>query len=60
VEKKIEGVDTVVWAEGYKANDELYFQLKDQFPSVRRIGDCVTPRSLEFAIWEGEEVGRAL
>jgi mycofactocin system FadH/OYE family oxidoreductase 2 len=60
VEKKIEGVDTVVWAEGYKANDELYFQLKDRFPSVRRIGDCAAPRSLEFAIWEGEEVGRAL
>jgi mycofactocin system FadH/OYE family oxidoreductase 2 len=60
MEKKIEGVDTVVWAAGYKPNDELYFQLKGQFANVIRIGDCVVPRSVEFAIWEGEEAGRAL
>ncbi len=59
-EKRMEGVDTVVWLLCEKANDDLYFQLKGQFPDVRRIGDCAAPRFVEYAIWEGEEVGRGL
>ncbi|MBI2831472.1 MAG: FAD-dependent oxidoreductase [Chloroflexi bacterium] len=59
-EKRIEGVDTVVWMLCEKPDDDLYFKLKGQFPDVRRIGDCVAPRFVEYAIWEGEDVGRAL
>jgi hypothetical protein len=56
----IDDVDTVVLATGPTANDELYHALKGQFADVRRIGDCVAPRKLDHAIYEGELAGREL
>ena len=56
----IEGVDTVVLAAGAKANDELYLALKGQVENVHRIGDCVAPRKLDHAIYEGYLAGREL
>jgi pyruvate/2-oxoglutarate dehydrogenase complex dihydrolipoamide dehydrogenase (E3) component len=56
----IDDVDTVVLATGPTANDELYFTLKGQLPNIRRIGDCVAPRKLDHAIYEGELAGREL
>jgi mycofactocin system FadH/OYE family oxidoreductase 2 len=56
----IEGVDTVVLATGPKANDGLYFELKDSVPNLHRIGDCLAPRKLDHAIYEGELAGREL
>jgi hypothetical protein len=56
----INDVDTVVLATGPTANDELYLALKGQFANVRRIGDCVAPRKLDHAIYEGELAGREL
>ena len=54
----IDDVDTVVLATGPAANDELYFTLEGQLPNIRRIGDCVAPRKLDHAIYEGELAGR--
>lgn len=56
----IEGVDTVVWAIGCKANDTLYFALKGKVKELYRVGDCVAPRLVDSAIWEGEMVGRKI
>jgi mycofactocin system FadH/OYE family oxidoreductase 2 len=56
----IEGVDTVVLATGPKANDELYFALKGEVERLHRIGDCVAPRKLDHAIYEGYAAGREL
>ena len=56
----IDEVDTVVLATGPTANDELYLTLKGQLPNVRRIGDCLAPRKLDHAIYEGELAGREL
>jgi mycofactocin system FadH/OYE family oxidoreductase 2 len=56
----IEGVDTFVLATGAKANDELYLALKDEVANVHRIGDCLAPRKLDHAIYEGELAGREL
>ena len=56
----IEGVDTVVLALGPKANEELYFQLKGTVEELHRIGDCVAPRKIDHAIYEGELAGREL
>jgi len=56
----IEGVDTVVWAIGCKANDRLYFALKSKVKDIHRIGDCIAPRLIDSAIWEGEMVGRKI
>jgi len=56
----IEGVDTVVLATGTKAQDELYFALKGVVDQLHRIGDCVAPRKLDHAIYEGYLAGREL
>jgi mycofactocin system FadH/OYE family oxidoreductase 2 len=56
----LDGVDTVVLATGTKADDELYLALKDEHANVHRIGDCLAPRKLDHAIYEGELAGREL
>jgi pyruvate/2-oxoglutarate dehydrogenase complex dihydrolipoamide dehydrogenase (E3) component len=52
--------DSVVLATGPKANDELYLALRGRVPNLHRIGDCVAPRKLDHAIYEGELAGREL
>ena len=59
-ERRIEGVDTVVLAMGNRANNELYFALKGKVGELHAIGDCVAPRKVEDAIFDGERVGRML
>jgi mycofactocin system FadH/OYE family oxidoreductase 2 len=56
----LDGVDTVVLVAGQKANDELYFALKGTVENLHRIGDCLAPRKLDHAIYEGELAGREL
>jgi len=56
----IGGVDTLVWATGARANDGLYFRLKGKVNALYRVGDCVSPRWVDFAIWEGEMLGRKI
>ena len=56
----LEDVDTVVLAAGSKPNDELYFALKGSVANLHRIGDCLAPRKLDHAIYEGELAGREL
>jgi mycofactocin system FadH/OYE family oxidoreductase 2 len=56
----LEGVDTIVLATGAKANDDLYLALKGQVENLHRIGDCLAPRKLDHAIYEGELAGREL
>lgn len=52
--------DTVVLSTGHVADDELYRRLVSTAPNVRRIGDCVAPRRLDHAIFEGFLAGREL
>jgi mycofactocin system FadH/OYE family oxidoreductase 2 len=59
-EDALEGVDSVVLATGPRANDELYFALKGRVENLHRIGDCVAPRKLDHAIYEGYLAGREL
>ena len=59
-QEAIGGVDAVVLATGPKANEDLYLALKGTLPSVHRIGDCVAPRKLDHAIYEGYLAGREL
>ncbi len=59
-ETALEGVDAVVLATGPKANDALYFALKGTVEDLHRIGDCVAPRKIDHAIYEGELAGREL
>ena len=36
---------------------ELYFALKGRVPRLFRAGDCVAPRRIEHAIFEGRQAG---
>jgi 2,4-dienoyl-CoA reductase (NADPH2) len=55
-----ENLDAVVVAFPPRPEDELYRELKGRHPSVRRVGDCVTPRRAHAAIIEGNVAGRAV
>lgn len=59
-ERRIEGVDTVVLAMGNSAKNELYFALKGKIGELHAIGDCLAPRKVEDAIFDGERMGRML
>jgi hypothetical protein len=52
--------DTLVLAIGQQVDDSLYHALKGQVAELHRIGDCVAPRKLDMAIWEGHKVGSQL
>jgi mycofactocin system FadH/OYE family oxidoreductase 2 len=52
--------DNLVLAMGQRTVDELYFSLKGKVPELYRIGDCVAPRKVDMAIWEGQKVGREI
>ncbi|HEY9410435.1 MAG TPA: FAD-dependent oxidoreductase [Jiangellaceae bacterium] len=51
--------DTVVLATGAEVVDDLYRQL-DGDARVVRIGDCLAPRRLDHAIWDGFTAAQAL
>ena len=53
-------VDSVLLVMGKKANNTLYRELKGRVSELHQIGDCVIPRRVTDAIWEGNKVGRAL
>jgi mycofactocin system FadH/OYE family oxidoreductase 2 len=59
-QQQLEDVDTLVLATGPKADDELYFALKGRVANLHRIGDCVAPRKLDHAVFEGHLAGREL
>jgi NADPH-dependent 2,4-dienoyl-CoA reductase/sulfur reductase-like enzyme len=53
----IRPVDAVVLGTYERPEQDLYFALKGQVPHLFRIGDCVAPRRIEQAIFEGRRVG---
>jgi hypothetical protein len=57
VEEEIRNVDVVVLATARAANDELYKALRGQIKKVVAIGDCVAPRRLDHAFYEGYLAG---
>jgi hypothetical protein len=52
--------DSVVLAIEQEVDDGLYRALKHQVKELYRIGDCVAPRKVDMAIWEGHRVGREI
>lgn len=53
-----DGYDTVVVAMGNVADDMLYKALKGKVKDLCRIGDCVAPRKVDMAIYEGYMAGK--
>jgi mycofactocin system FadH/OYE family oxidoreductase 2 len=60
VERRIEGVDTVVMAAIGRADDALYRVLKGEIKEIYAVGQCLAPRLLPDSIWDGNRVGRWL
>lgn len=52
--------DSVVLAVGQEADDGLYKALKGKVKELHRVGDCVAPRKVDMAIWDGHKVGREI
>lgn len=60
-EKEVfEGYDSIVLAMGNQVNDSLYKACKEKRKEVYRIGDCVAPRKVDMAIYEGYKLGRMI
>lgn len=55
----VEGIDTLVLCQGHQPVDDLADEIAD-LAEVRRIGDCLAPRTAEEAIYEGLKVGWAI
>ncbi len=56
----IEGVDTVVLAAGGQADDLLYRSLEGRIDELYAVGDCLQPRDVEAAVYEGHKAGRTV
>jgi mycofactocin system FadH/OYE family oxidoreductase 2 len=54
------GYDTIVVVMANRPNQALYLGLKGKIKELYRIGDCVAPRKIDMAIWEGNRIGRML
>jgi mycofactocin system FadH/OYE family oxidoreductase 2 len=52
--------DSLVLVMGQQVDDDLYMSLKGKVAELYRIGDCVSPRKIDMAIWEGHKVGREI
>jgi hypothetical protein len=60
VERRIEGVNTVVLSMGRRSIDHLYRALRGRVPTLHAVGDCVAPRGVHHALLEATRVARAL
>lgn len=58
--EELRNVDGVVLVTGRRADDALYWQLKAAGADVQRIGDCLAPRTLDHAIYEGYVAGQEI
>ena len=52
--------DTVVLVMGKLPDESLYHELRGCVPALHRVGDCVAPRLITDAIYEGNQAGRAV
>ena len=59
-ERRIDGVDTVVFSAIGRADDALYRALKDEVKEIYAVGHCLAPRLLQDSVWDGANVGRWL
>ena len=60
LERRIEGVDTVVLAAGSRSTDALYRALKGHVAELYAVGDCVAPRGVHQALLDATRVARTI
>jgi NADPH-dependent 2,4-dienoyl-CoA reductase/sulfur reductase-like enzyme len=59
-ERRIEGVDTVIYAHIGRSDNALYRELKAEVKEIYDIGHCHSPRKLQDSIWDAARVARQL
>ncbi len=59
-EKIVDNIDLFILAMGKDTNDAVYKELKGSVSELYRIGDCVAPRRVQYAIFDGHMVGRKI
>ncbi|MBW1817191.1 MAG: FAD-dependent oxidoreductase [Deltaproteobacteria bacterium] len=59
-EREMIKADTIIMAAGMRPENTLYESLTERLPEVHRVGDCVKPRRVMEAIWEGYRVARLI
>jgi 2-enoate reductase len=57
-QKSLLAADSIILAIGMKAGEMGFDEIKSQIPEVYAIGDCVAPRRVINAIWEGFRLAR--
>jgi NADPH-dependent 2,4-dienoyl-CoA reductase/sulfur reductase-like enzyme len=60
LERRLTGIDTVILVTTREANDALWTGANGKTKDVHAIGDCVTPRDIGAAIFEGHRLARTL
>jgi mycofactocin system FadH/OYE family oxidoreductase 2 len=55
-----EDYDAIVLDMGNMADDDLYRQLKGRVKGLCRVGDCLAPRDIGMAVYEGRKAGEGL
>lgn len=55
-----EDVDTLVMSQGHLPQDRLFLESEGMAPEIHAIGDCLAPRTVEEAIFEGLEIASRL
>ena len=56
----VDGIDSVVFGSGGKADDTLFRTLRGKHPAIHTIGDCYQPRDIEVSIIHGHRIAREL
>jgi pyruvate/2-oxoglutarate dehydrogenase complex dihydrolipoamide dehydrogenase (E3) component len=60
-ERRISDVDSVVLCYGGVPDNSLYRSLKGRWgKELHQVGDCVSPRRIQEAVYDGARVGRML
>lgn len=59
-ETVLEDISAVVLVSHPRPREEIYHLLKDKVPEIYRIGDCLAPRRVEHAIYDGFRIGRSI
>ncbi len=59
-EEQMENIDTVVHAMPAVADNQLFKALKGKVKEVYAVGDCLAPRRIENAIYEGSKIAREI
>jgi len=59
-ERVLEDISAVVLVGRPQPRDGLYHKIKGKAPEVYRVGDCLAPRKMEHAIYDGFKLGRKI